>query len=111
MINYDRCSFRLTAGDSPTGLSAVQVNLTSIIVSWTLTANVTGYQMYWSGGGGAYSGNMSVEAADTAVTITGLISGPTYDISLVALSEYLPSPVATVTVTLGELSINVLVSG
>ena len=110
-MNYDRYSFPLTAGDSPTGLSAVQVNLTSIIVSWTLTANVTGYQMYWSGDGWAYSGNMSIGAENAAVTITGLTPGLTYDITLVALSDYLPSPVATVTVALGEPSMNVLVSG
>ena len=63
---------------------------------------MTGYQVYWSGGGGADSGNISVEAEDRAVTITGLTPGLTYNIILVALSNHLPSPaVGTVMVTLG----------
>ena len=99
--------FSSTAADSPTDLSAVQVNLTSISVSWTPAATVTGYQVYWSGGGGADSGSISVGAEDRTVTITELTPGLTYDITLVALSDYLPSPAATVTVTLGESSVYV----
>ena len=44
---------------------------------------------------------MSVAADDTAVTISGLTPGLMYDITLVALSDQLPSPVTVVTVTLG----------
>ena len=44
---------------------------------------------------------MSVAADDTAVTISGLTPGLMYDITLVALSDGLPSPVTVVTVTLG----------
>ena len=98
--------FSPTAVDSPTDLSAVQVNSTSIRVSWTPAATVTGYQVYWSGDGGADSGNMSVGAGDTAVTITGLTSGLTYDITLVALSDQLPSPAAKA--TFGEPSAHVV---
>ena len=95
--------FSPTAAGSPTNLSAVQVNLTSFRVSWTPPATVTGCHVYWSGGGGADSGNMSVEAEDTAVTITDHIPGLTYNITMVALSDHLPSPaVGTVMVTLGE---------
>ena len=94
--------FSPTAADSPTDLNAVQVNLTSIRVSWTPTATVTGYQVYWSGNGGADSGNMSVGAGDTVVTITGLTPGLTYNITLVALSDQLPGPAAKATITLGE---------
>ena len=68
---------------------------------------MTGYHVYWSGDGGADSGNMSLRAGTwgTAVTITGLIPGLTYNITLVALSDHLPSPaVGVVMVTLGELS-------
>ena len=63
---------------------------------------MTGYQVYWSGGGGADSGNISVGAEDRTVTITELTPGLTYNITLVALSDYLPSPAATVT---GESSV------
>ena len=59
--------------------------------------------MYWSGGGGADSGNMSAEGEDTAVTITDHIPGLTYNITIVAFSNHLPSPAAgAVMVTLGE---------
>ena len=89
-----------TAADSPTSISAVQV-VTSITVSWTPPATVSGYKVYWSGGGGADTGNMSAGADDTAVTISGLTFGLTYNITLVAF-YYLPSPAVTVTVVLGE---------
>ena len=95
--------FSPTAAGSPTSLNAVQVNLTSFRVSWTPPATVTGYQVYWSGGGGYDSGNMSVEAEDTAVTVTDRIPGRTYNITIVALYDHLPSPVVgAVMVTLGE---------
>ena len=64
---------------------------------------MTGYQVYWSESGGADSGYISVGAEDRAVTITELTPGLTYDITLVALSDYLPSPIAIV-VTLGGSS-------
>ena len=83
----------------------MQVNLTGFSVSWTPPSTVTGYQVYWSGGGGCDSGNMSAEAEDRAVTITGRTPGLTYNITIVALSDHLPSPtVGEVMVTLGELS-------
>ena len=64
---------------------------------------MTGYQVYWSGGGGSDSGNMSAAAGDTALTITGRTPGLTYDVTIVALSDHLPSPVVgAVMVTLGE---------
>ena len=59
--------------------------------------------MYWSGSGGVDSGNMGVGAEDIAVTITGRTPGLTYNITIVALSDHLPSPtVGAVMVTLGE---------
>ena len=82
-----------TAAGSPTNLNAVQVNLTSFSVSWTPPATVTGYQVYWSGGRGYDSGNLSAWADDRTVPITGRTPGLTYNITLVALSDHLPSPV------------------
>ena len=97
------CSSSPTAASSPTNLNAVQVNLTSFSVFWTPPATVTGYQVCWSGGGGYDSGNMSVEGEDRAVTITGHIPGLTYNITIVALSDHLPSAVVgAVMVSLGE---------
>ena len=95
--------FSPTAAGLPTNLNAEQVNLTSFSVSWTASATVTGYQVYWSGGGGADSGNLSVGADDRAVTITERTPELTYNITIVALSDHLPSPtVGAVMVTLGE---------
>ena len=100
------CSSSPTAASSPTSLNAVQVNLTSFRVSWTPPATVTGYQVYWSGDGGYDSGNMSAGAEDTTVHVTDRIPGLTYYITIVALSDHLPSPaVGVVMVTLGETRI------
>ena len=95
--------FSPTAAGSLTSLNATQVNLTSFSVSWTPLTTVTGYQVYWSGDRGYDSGNMSVGADDRTVTITGRTTGLTYNITLLALSDHLPSPVVgAVVVTLGE---------
>ena len=69
---------------------------------------MTGYQVYWSGGGGVDSGNMGVGAEDRTVTITGRTPGLMYDITIVALSDYLPSPVVgtVMAYTLGKLLID-----
>ena len=58
--------------------------------------------MYWSVGGQYDIGNISVGAGETAVTITGRTTYLTYDVTIVAFSDHLPSPVAVVMITLGE---------
>ena len=100
-----RSLYSPTAADSPTNVNAVLVNVTTITVSWTPPATVSGYKVYWSGDGGGDTGNMSVGADDRTATITGLIPGLTYNITLVGLSDYLPGPPVAVTITLGESSI------
>ena len=71
---------------------------------------MTGYRVCWSVGGQYDSGNMSVGARDTAVTITGRTTYLTYDVTVVALSDHLPSPAAVVMITLGEpVSANLVV--
>ena len=63
---------------------------------------MTWYQVYWSRVGGFEIDNMSAAAGDTAVTITGCNPGLTYDVTIVALSDHLPSSVVgAVTVALG----------
>ena len=95
--------FSSTVANLPTNLNAVQVGSSSFRVSWTPSGTVTGYQVYWSGVGGSDSGNMSAGAGDTAVTITGRTPDLTYDVTIVALSDHLPSPVVgSVMVTLGK---------
>ena len=87
--------FSHTAASSPTNVNVIPAGISSFSVSWTPPATVTGYQVYWSGSGGADSGNISIEAreGDGAVTITGRTPGLTYNITIVALSDHLPSPV------------------
>ena len=66
---------------------------------------MTGYRVYWSVGRQYDSGSVSAGAGDTAVTITGYgrTPGLTYDVTIVALSDHLPSRVVrTVRVALGE---------
>ena len=105
-VNLIHVLFSPTAAGSPTNLNAVQVNLTSFGVSWTQPATVTGYQVYWSGDGGYDSGNMSMGADDRTVLVTDRIPGLTYNITILALSDHLPSAaVGTVMVTLGETEI------
>ena len=66
----------------PTNFNAVKVNFSSFRVSWTPSGTVTGYQVYWSGGGGSDSGNMSAGVGDAAVTITGRTTDLTYDVTI-----------------------------
>ena len=94
-----------TAAGQPSDLAAVPAGPTSIIVSWTAPTTtlvtVTGYQINWSGG--SDQGSMTANAGDTAVTISGHSPGLVYTISIMALSNQLPSPqVGLVMVTLGE---------
>ena len=86
----------LIAADPPTGLMAVEDSPTSILVSWTAPASgsaiVTGYRISYQTGGGSVQ---SVTVGPTAIShiLTGLQSGSTYNISIVALSGTLPSTV------------------
>ena len=93
-----------TAAGVPSNVRAVPAVPTSFTVSWTAPtsgATVTGYRIYWSGG--SDQGSMDANAGDTAVTISGRSHGLTYGISIVALSDQLPSPeVGPFTVSLGE---------
>ena len=96
-----------TAAGQPGDLAAVPAGPTSFTVSWTAPATtlvtVTGYRINWSQSGGSDQGSMNASAGDTAVTISGRSPGLVYTISIMALSDQLPSPeVGPVTVTLGE---------
>ena len=107
-MNY--ALFSPTAAGSPTNFSATQIGPNSIRVSWTPPATVTGYRVYWSEGEGSDRGNRSVGVEGTAVTINDLTPGLTYNITLVALSDYLPSPVVALTATIGEPSMVCLIT-
>ena len=94
----------ITAADSPTNLLAMQASPTSITVSWTVPlsgATVTGYQINYQSE--REEGSVNVDASEATVTLDGRSHGLTYNISILALSQQLPSPlVGPVIVTLGE---------
>ena len=83
----------------PTGVTAVQHGLTSIIVTWTASSDVTGYRIsYTSSGGDSGSADVSGDSH----TLTGLVRETTYTISITATSQSLSSSPVTVEVTLSE---------
>ena len=90
------------APDPPTGLSATQVGLTSIRVSWTAPvsgATVTGYRISYSGGTDQGSVDVGASATDHTITIA---QPQSYSISIITLSSQLPSSVAgPIMVTVG----------
>ena len=88
----------------PSGLTASQNGLDSTLVSWTAPsrgAAVTGYTIYYQQEGGERS-SASARASATSATISGLIEGATYSITIVATSNTLPSTVTSPqTITIG----------
>jgi beta-lactamase superfamily II metal-dependent hydrolase len=89
----------------PTAPAALVANATSprdIALSWTASTDnvgVTGYNVYRSADGGAFT--LLANTGDTSHTDTGLSAGATYGYQVTALdaasNESLPSPVAVAT--------------
>ena len=109
MIAINHTVVLFTAANQPQDLSAIQRNSTEVQVnvSWSAPASgaatVTGYVIYNETTGGSEQ-IVTVGAAATEYTLTGLMNGQTYNISIVALSAQLPSILtAPVSVTLGQL--------
>ena len=94
------------APDPPTDLSATQVGLTSIRVSWTAPvsgATVTGYRIFYSGGTDQGSVDVGASATDYTIAITKPQSTLTYSISIITLSSSFPSSMAgPIMVTVGK---------
>ena len=108
MIAINHTVVLFTAANEPQNLSAVQRKSTEVQVnvSWSApasgAANVTGYVIYNETTGGSEQ-IVTVGAAATEYTLTGLMIGHTYSISIVALSAQLPSILTgPVSVTLGQ---------
>ena len=81
----------LSPGTSPpSGVTADQDGPTSIIVSWNPSSNATGYRIHYTSV--SDSGNETVSNGSSEThTLTGLMNGETYTISVVATSDNLPS--------------------
>ena len=80
----------------PSGVSVSQNGLNSLLVSWTLgEPAVTGYNISYQTHDGGHSGSLNVDETATTTIITGLMTGATYSITIVATSNTLPSTETT----------------
>ena len=83
-----------TAAKPPLNLSAIQITITVVQVSWSAPASgaatVTGYDIYYETTGGSEQ-SVTVRAVATEYTLTVLEEERSYNISIVALSNTLPS--------------------
>ena len=98
------------APSPPSGVTVFLNELDSVQVSWTPPSGeptVTGYIIYYQQQDGGHTGSKMAEDTATTATITGLMTGATYSITMVATSSTLPS-----TVTAAEtISIGMIYSG
>ena len=94
--------FSQPAPDPPSDLTLSRTAMDVLLVSWTAPSQaVTGYVIYYQQDGGERM-SVSVEASATSYTITGLTTGATYSISMVATSNTLSSTViGPQTITIG----------
>ena len=100
----DTYDFSISAvASAPSNLMVVQEGLTSVRVSWSPPSplgDTTGYRISYSGGS-----SDSVDVSDGSTnthTLTGLVNGASYTISMVGTSQHLPSSSMEAIVTLGE---------
>ena len=93
------------APSSPSGVTVSQNVVDSVQVSWTPPSGepaVTGYIIYYQQQDGGHTGSVVAGATATLATITGLIQGATYTITMMATSSMLPSTVTgAVTIAIG----------
>ena len=96
-----------SAPSLPSGVTVSQNGVDSLQVSWTPPSGepaVTGYIIYYQQQDGGHYGSEVAGATATTATITGLMTGATYSITMVATSSTLPSTVTgAVTITIGMI--------
>ena len=81
-------------------MTAVPDGPTSIRVSWTESTDATGYRIHYTSV--SDSGNESVSDGSTEThTLTGLMNGETYTITIIATSDNLPSESVTADMAVG----------
>ncbi|CAI8053078.1 Receptor-type tyrosine-protein phosphatase H [Geodia barretti] len=96
-------TFTVRVASAPTNLVfEVQSDGTSVLLTWTPPdplGDTTGYRISFTGGGS--SGSVDVSGGSTnSYTLTGLIRGETYDISIVGTSDHISSESVELSVTL-----------
>ena len=100
------------APSPPSGVTVSQNGVDSVQVSWTPPSGeptATGYIIYYQQQDGGHNGSEMTGTTATTVTITGLMTGATYSITMVATSTTLPSTVtAAVTINIGRIYITSL---
>ena len=92
-----------TVASPPSGVTAVQTGLTSITVTWTASSDATGYRIHYTTDSDSGSETVGDGSTETH-TLTGLVNGETYTISVTATSEHFFSEAvaADTTVSLGK---------
>ena len=94
-----------SAPSPPSDVSVSQNGLDSLLVSWASgDPTVTGYIIYYQQHNGGQRHSLTAGATDTSATITGLITGATYSISVASTSGTLPS---TETAALHDVTIGI----
>ena len=95
------------APSPPSGVTVSQNGMGSVQVSWTPPPGeptVTGYIIYYQQQDGGHTGSEMTGATATTATITGLMTGAIYSITMAATSSTLPSTVTTAeTITIGMI--------
>ena len=87
-----------TAAVTPFGIRAELINgLTDIKVSWSITNTVMGiipvrYVVYYDANG--HHGNVAVPGSEQETDLTNLQTNSIYNITVLALSQHLPSPLS-----------------
>ena len=91
-------------------MTAVQDGPTSITVTWTASSDATGYRIHYTSDSDSGSETVSDGSTETH-TMTGLVNGETYTISILASSLFsLPSESVTADMTVGLGNVSPLVS-
>ena len=94
-----------TVASAPDNLSLMQDGETTIIVSWTTPTplgDTTEYRVYYTTVGNTET---STDANSSTISLTSLMPGCRYNISIVGLSDHLPSEPVTSSIYLGKLII------
>ena len=112
VLCYLRVDFYLylcTVASPPSGVTAVQAGPTSIAVTWTASSDATGYRIHYTSDSDSGSETVSDGSIETH-TLTGLVNGETYTISMIATSRHFFSEAvaADTIVNLGKLCLMLL---
>ena len=91
-----------TVASAPDNLSLMQDGETTIIVSWTTPTplgDTTEYRVYYTT---VRNTETSTDANSSTISLTSLMPGRRYNISIVGLSDHLPSEPVTLSIYLGK---------